>query len=82
MTDDAAAQLRRVLALIPELADDEVHGIDDLSERLDTDRATLIQDLQSLTNRFDDPAGFVDAGVALFIEPGSVSLGSIPSSSS
>jgi proteasome accessory factor C len=74
VTDGAAAQLRRVLALIPELADDEEHAIDDLSGRLETDRATQIQDLQSLTNRFDDPAGFVDAGVSLFIEAERVSL--------
>jgi proteasome accessory factor C len=74
MADTAAAQLRRILMLVPELADDEEHPIGALADRLGTDRATLMQDLQSLTNRFDDPAGFVDEGVALFIERERVSL--------
>ncbi|HEU4628717.1 MAG TPA: WYL domain-containing protein [Gemmatimonadaceae bacterium] len=74
MIDGAAAQLRRVLALVPELADDEEHDLGELARRLGTDRATLVGDLQSLTNRFDDPAGFVDEGVALFIEAERVSL--------
>lgn len=74
MADTAAAQLRRILLLVPELANDEEHPIDDLATRLGTDRATLMHDLQSLTERFDDPAGYVDEGVALFIESDRVSL--------
>ena len=74
MNDTAAAQLRRILTLVPELADDEEHPLDELAGRLGTDRATLVQDLRSLTDRFDDPAGFVDEGVALFIEQERVSL--------
>lgn len=74
MADTAAAQLRRILLLVPELANDAEHPIDDLALRLGTDRATLMHDLQSLTERFDDPAGYVDEGVALFIESDRVSL--------
>ena len=74
MTDAAAAQLRRLLALIPELADDEEHLVDELTEALGTDRATLLRDLCALTERFDDPAGFVHEGVQLFVERERVSL--------
>jgi len=74
MADTAAAQLRRILLLVPELATDEEHPIDALAGRLGTDRATLMHDLRSLTERFDDPAGYVDEGVALFIENERVSL--------
>jgi proteasome accessory factor C len=73
MTDTAAAQLRRILALVPELADDEAHPIERLATALATDRATLLGDLRSLTERFD-PGGFVDEGVGLFIDGECVSL--------
>jgi proteasome accessory factor C len=76
VSDAAAAQLRRILALVPELADDEEHPIEPLAARLGTDRDTLLADLRSLTDRFDDPAGFVEEGVSLFIEGERVSLGS------
>lgn len=74
MTDTAARQLRRVLALIPELADDEAHDLEPLATRLGVDRDTLLSDLRALTERYDDPAGFVDEGVSLFIEQDRVSL--------
>ena len=73
MSDAAAGQLRRILAMVPELADDEEHGIDELAKRLGVDRPTLLGDLRSLTERFDDPGGFVE-GVALFLDGERVSL--------
>jgi proteasome accessory factor C len=73
MSDTAAAQLRRILALVPELADDEEHPIDALAVALGTDRATLLDDLVSLTERYD-PGGFVDEGVSLFVEGDRVQL--------
>jgi proteasome accessory factor C len=76
VSDAAAAQLRRILALVPELADDREHGIESLARRLATDRDTLLADLRSLTDRFDDPAGFVEEGVSVFVEHERVSLGS------
>ena len=75
MTDVAAAQLRRILALVPELADGEEHSMDALATALGTDRETLLADLRSLTDRYD-PAGFVEEGVSLFIERDRVSLAS------
>jgi proteasome accessory factor C len=76
VSDSAASQLRRVLALIPELADDQEHPIEPLAARLGVDRETLLADLCVLTERYDDPAGFVHEGVSLFIERDRVSLGS------
>jgi proteasome accessory factor C len=73
MSDTAAAQLRRILALVPELADDEEHPIDRLAEALGTDRATLLDDLVSLTERYDPP-GFVDEGVSLYVDGDQVQL--------
>jgi proteasome accessory factor C len=74
VSDIAADQLRRILAIVPELADDEEHAIEGLAVRLGVDRATLLGDLRSLTERFDDPGGFVEEGVALFIDGEHVSL--------
>jgi proteasome accessory factor C len=74
MADTAADQLRRILALIPELADDEAHPIEPLAAELGVSRDTLLADLRALTERFDDPAGFVDEGIALFIERDRIAL--------
>lgn len=63
----AAEQLRRILHLIPTLADDKSHPIADVARRAGVDRATLLADLRSLADRFDDPGGFVE-GVQVFLE--------------
>lgn len=63
----AADQLRRLLQLIPELADDEYHAIDDVARRLGVDRKVLVADLRTLSERFDDPAGFTE-GVGIEID--------------
>jgi proteasome accessory factor C len=76
VTDTAAAQLRRILALIPELGDDGEHPIAELVAELGTDEATLLRDLCALTDRFDDPGGFVEEGVQLFVERERVTLNS------
>lgn len=66
MTDTAAAQLRRLLELIPQLADDESHSIDAVAKRARTERKTLLRDLRALADRENDPAGFTE-GVEVFI---------------
>lgn len=60
MSGTAAEQLRRVLQLVPELADGEEHPIDAVAARLGVTRKVLWDDLVSLTNRFDEPAAFVE----------------------
>ncbi|HET8763043.1 MAG TPA: WYL domain-containing protein, partial [Gemmatimonadales bacterium] len=73
MSDTAADQLRRVLLLIPKLADDENHDIDEVAALLGVDRATLLRDVRSLADRFDDPGGFV-AGVTIMQDHEMVSV--------
>ena len=70
----AAAQLRRILYVIPLLADGEAHSLDEVAERVGVERPILQRDLYSLVERhIDPPGGFVD-GVQLFIEADRVEL--------
>ncbi len=73
MSDTAADQLRRVLLLIPKLADDENHDINEVAALLGVDRATLLRDVRSLASRFDDPGGFVE-GVTITYDDEVVSV--------
>jgi proteasome accessory factor C len=73
MADNAAAQLRRILAVIPELADEHEHPLDDVASKVGVDSATLLKDLESLATRFDEPGGFVE-GVQLYLGSNTVSL--------
>lgn len=73
MTQNAAAQLRRILHVIPQLADDREHSLAEIAERVGVDAATLRSDLWSLVTRFQDPGGFVE-GVQLNIGPERVGL--------
>lgn len=69
----SALQLRRILQLVPRLADGGEHSIAEIAERAGVDRKTLLRDLQSLASRFDDPAGFVE-GMQVFIDRDYVSV--------
>ena len=69
----AAEQLRRILHLIPQLADDRDHAIDHVAAQAGVDRKTLMRDLHSLADRFEDPSGFVE-GVSIFIDEDQVSV--------
>ena len=71
--NDAAAQLRRILHLLPLLADDRAHPIDEVASAVGLDRAALLSDLRSLADRFDDPGGFVE-GVSIFLDGERVSM--------
>jgi predicted DNA-binding transcriptional regulator YafY len=73
MAETAANQLRRILHLIPMCEDDVPHPIEEMAAALDSDRKTLLRDLKALSDRFDDPGGFVE-GVQVFVEPGRFSL--------
>jgi predicted DNA-binding transcriptional regulator YafY len=67
MTATAAAQLRRILALIPRLADGDEHAIADVAGAAGVPAADLLRDLEALSERFDAPGGFVD-GVSIYVE--------------
>ena len=71
MTDTAAAQLRRVLHLIPRLADGEEHAIADVAAAAGVEPAQVLRDLASISERFDTPGGFVE-GVSILVEDDTV----------
>jgi proteasome accessory factor C len=73
MTEQAALQLRRLLAVIPHLADGEEHSLDSVAAQLGIDAETVLRDLRAISVRFDEPGGFVE-GVQIFIESDAVSL--------
>ncbi|MBA3559152.1 MAG: WYL domain-containing protein [Gemmatimonadaceae bacterium] len=73
MSDAAAAQLRRILHVIPLLGDGKEHELGDLAARVEVERETVVKDLLSVALRFDDPGGFVE-GIQIYVEANRVSL--------
>jgi proteasome accessory factor C len=69
----ASDQLRRILHLIPKLADGEPHRIQDLVWDVGIDRSLLLQDLESITERFEAPGGFVE-GLQIYLEADTISV--------
>ena len=69
----ASEQLRRILHLIPALADGEPHRIQDLVYDVGVDRSLLLHDLESITERFDVPGGFVE-GLQIFLDADTISI--------
>src|SRR6476659_6311848 len=71
MTDTAAAQLKRVLQLIPALADGEEHTLAEVARAAHTRPDELLRDLESISDRFDAPGGFIE-GVSILVEQDTV----------
>ena len=71
----AAAQLRRILSVVPQIADGEEHRVAEVAARAGTDVDTLRSDIFSLSARYDTPGGFVE-GVRIYLEPDTVSADS------
>lgn len=71
MSDTASAQLKRVLALIPRLADGNEHTLAEVAAAAGTEPADLLRDLDSICGRFDAPGGFVE-GVSILVEQDTV----------
>ena len=69
----AAEQLRRVLLLIPRLADGEPHSLETVSRMAGVDRSVVLRDIESISERFEAPGGFVE-GLQIFIEADDVSV--------
>ncbi len=72
-TTDASAQLKRLLAIVPRIADGEEHSIDSIAEMLGVTPETVANDLVSVGERYDTPGGFVE-GLQVFIEAQRVSV--------
>jgi proteasome accessory factor C len=69
---EASAQLQRVLALIPVIADGEEHAVAEVAASLGVDASTVLRDLESFADRFDAPGGFVE-GLQIYIDGARVS---------
>lgn len=73
MSDTAAEQLRRLLHLMPRIADGEEHPIDEVAALAGLSRDALLAELGALVERYDAPGGFVE-GVQIYLEPSAVSV--------
>jgi len=73
MTGTAAAQLRRILHLIPQLGDGEPHSIAEIVARAGVDREVLVKDIRTISDRFDTPRGFIE-GLSIFLESDTVEV--------
>jgi proteasome accessory factor C len=71
--ETAATQLKRLLHLIPRLADGEEHPVDEVARLAESSPDALLRDLNALVERYDVPAGWVD-GVSIYIDSGTVSV--------
>ena len=69
----AVEQLRRLLLLVPQLADGEEHDIDDVAAAIGATPNDLMTDLRALTVRVDAPGGFVE-GVQICYDGRQLSL--------
>jgi predicted DNA-binding transcriptional regulator YafY len=71
VSDTAAAQLRRVLDLIPRLADGQEHPLREVAAAAGLSEEQVMRDLASISERFDTPGGFVE-GVSILVEEDTV----------
>jgi len=69
----ATEQLRRLLALLPELGSGAAVPIAELAARAGSNSDTILADLRELSDRHGDPGGFVEH-LQLFIEPDQISM--------
>jgi proteasome accessory factor C len=77
VSETAAARLRRILLLIPQLADGDDHRVEELAREVGADRETVLRDIQTLVARSDEQGGFVP-GVNICFDGEDVSLISQP----
>ncbi|HYC50097.1 MAG TPA: WYL domain-containing protein [Gemmatimonadaceae bacterium] len=69
----AIDQLRRLLAILPQIGGGEAVPIADVARRAGSDPDTILADLRDLSDREGDPAGFVEH-LQLFIESERISM--------
>jgi len=77
MPRDAAARLHEVLLLLPRLADGAVHRFEELERALGADRETILADLRAISQRDDEPGGFV-SGFEVTIEADGITVRTQP----
>jgi proteasome accessory factor C len=69
----ATEQLRRILHLIPRLADGEPHSLEQVARLAGAERSVVLRDIESISERFEAPGGFVE-GLQIFIDAGHISV--------
>lgn len=70
---NAVEQLRRILQLIPRLADGEPHSLDQVARLAGVERSIILRDIESISERFEVPGGFVE-GLQIFIDANDISI--------
>lgn len=73
MTIDAGERLQRVLRAMPLIIDHGDVSIAEIQSRVGVDALTLLNDFRALTEREDEPGGFVEA-VSIFFDGKTVSV--------
>ena len=73
----ATEQLRRLLAVLPEIGTGNEVPIVELARRVGIDPDTILADLRDLSDRHGDPAGFIEH-FQLYIEAERISMGPSP----
>jgi proteasome accessory factor C len=61
MADDANVRLRRLLHLLPRIADGEEHRIAGIAAELGVSREALLADLEAVSERLDEPGGYIES---------------------
>ena len=73
MSVDAGERLQRILRVMPLLVDRDDVPVEEVKRVAGVDALTLLDDLRALTERDDEPGGFVEA-VSILFEADSVSV--------
>ena len=73
MSVDAGERLERILRVMPLVVGQDNVPVDEIKRVAGVDALTLLDDLRALTERDDEPGGFVEA-VSILFEAGSVSV--------
>ena len=73
----ASEQLRRLLAVLPEIGNGNEVSIMELSRRVGSEPDAILAVLRDVSDREGDPAGFVEH-LQLYIEPERISMGPSP----
>src|SRR5687767_5320357 len=72
-TLNARDRLKRLLEVIPRIADSEWHSLEELRQAYGGNIDELLADLRALATRDDAPAGFVD-GVQIFLRADAIAI--------
>jgi hypothetical protein len=73
MSADAGTRLQRILSALPTIVGRGAVSLDEVRDAVGVDAPTLLDDLRALTERDDEPGGFVEA-VHILFEPDRVSI--------